>query len=225
MAVQRPGGSGRTEDGGSAPGAGRLPRPACDGRLARGERTRTALVEATDRLIRSGRPNPTARQVAEQAGVSVRLVFHHFGEVGVLYDRAAALQSARARALIGIVPPRGPTAVRIKAICRQRRQLFESLAPDPRTAPSGRGLPPDLGEDLHLLLRRQLMVGLRPEILAAGTDAPVLFEALATATGWPNWRSLRADGRRSAAEVERVVVYAASLLLAGTPGTPPSGAR
>ena len=41
------------------------------------------------------------------------------------------------------------------------------------------------------------------------------------ATGWHNWRSLRADGRRSAAEAERVVVYAASRSWPGTPGTAP----
>ena len=74
--------------------------------------------------------------------MSVRLVFHHFGEVGVLYDRAAALSPARARALIGIIPPHGPIDVRTAAICRQRRQLFEALAPVPPDRPLRTRPPP-----------------------------------------------------------------------------------
>jgi len=222
MAVQSPGSPGGAGARDPHRAEGRARQAPWDGRLARGERTRSALVEATVHLMRSGRSLPTAGQIAAQAGVSVRLVFHHFGEVQVLYDRATTLESARARSLIGIVPPRGPVAVRIQVICRQRRQLFEALVPSPGTAGPATGFPTALGEDLHAHLRRQLMVGLQPEILAAGGDAPVLFEALDAVTGWQSWAWLRGGGRRSAAETERVVVYAATVLLAGPPGAPPS---
>ena len=224
MAVQGPGSRSGT---GARPVPPALPaqRSPADGRVARGDRTRSALIEATVALIRSGRSLPTAGQVAEQAGVSVRLVFHHFGAVQALYDCAVALESARARALIGIVPPRGPVAVRISAICRQRRQLFEDLAHDPwasLSSQSSTGPRSGPQEDLHGLLRRQLVVGLRPEILAAGGDAPVLFEALDAAAGWRNWASLRLDGRRSATDAERVVVYALTVLLRGATGPSPA---
>ena len=220
MAVHRPGRPGTTEVHGATSAERRSP---WDGRVARGERTRSALVEATVELIRSGSPHPTAGQVAERAGVSVRLVFHHFGEVQALYERAAALQADRARSLIGLVPPRGPVGLRVRAICRQRRLLFETLGPEPGTAGADGHLD-DPADELVNLLRRQLLVGLRPEILAAGDDAPVLFEALDSTTGWRNWTSLRRGGRRSAADAERVVVYTTTVLVAGTAGPPPERA-
>ncbi|HVC68550.1 MAG TPA: TetR family transcriptional regulator, partial [Acidimicrobiales bacterium] len=49
-----------------------------DGRLARAQETRRLLVEALLALVDEGATAPTTRQVAERAGVSLRIVFHRF---------------------------------------------------------------------------------------------------------------------------------------------------
>lgn len=180
---------------------------AIDGRVARGARTRYSIVEATIDLIESGNPRPTSRQVAAAAGVSVRLVFHHFDDVEMLYLDAVELQSSRTRSLIGIIPPHGPVGLRVAAICHQRRQLFEAIAPVLTAALARTGNRYDLLADRRALLRHQLVVGLRPEILSRGPSAPVLLESLDVAAGWQSWTSLRVEARRSADEAEQVMAY------------------
>ena len=56
-----------------------------DGRVRRGARNRDALVDALLGLLEDGIPKPTAREIAERAGVSLRTVFAHFDEVESLY--------------------------------------------------------------------------------------------------------------------------------------------
>ena len=63
--------------------------------MAKGERTRRVVVEALVELIDEGEHHPTTRKVADRAGVSVRLVYHHFGGIhGLLL--AACRPSGRA---------------------------------------------------------------------------------------------------------------------------------
>jgi len=184
--------------------------------VARGIRTRSSIVEAVIDLIVEGHAAPTSRQVAHRAGVSVRLVFHHFGDLHHLFSSAAAHQASRSLGLIGILPPRGPVKTRILLICRQRRQLFEANAPLLRTSYAGSPASTALAESLaghRTLLRRQLDVTLAPEIDARGSEAPVVLDALDVATSWNSWSALRFDGGRSAAEAEQIMVFSVSRLL------------
>ncbi len=68
-----------------------LEEPARDGRVARGQRTRRNVAEALMDLLRAGETDPTAKTVARRAGVSLRLVFHHFADMDDLYQFVAAL--------------------------------------------------------------------------------------------------------------------------------------
>ena len=72
-----------------------LEEPARDGRVARGQRTRRNVAEALMELLRAGDTDPTAKAVARRAGVSLRLVFHHFADMDDLYQFVAALQLRR----------------------------------------------------------------------------------------------------------------------------------
>ena len=55
-----------------------LPEPPIDGRRARRERSRVAVIDAVFTLVRNGKVPPTAEDVAEQAGVSVSSIFRNF---------------------------------------------------------------------------------------------------------------------------------------------------
>jgi AcrR family transcriptional regulator len=187
-----------------------------DRRLIRGDRTRTAIVEAMIDLIEAGNTHPTARQVAEQARVSVRSVFHHFEDVDGLFLSAARLHASRHRSLIVTIPPHGPVEPRIRATCHHRRQLFEAVAPVHRVAYARTDGSPGLREllaDHRSLLRRQLAVTLEPELRSRGAGAPYLLEALDVTTGWEAWHALRYHTRHSASSAERVTVYAVTRLL------------
>jgi AcrR family transcriptional regulator len=187
-----------------------------DQRVARGIRTRSSIIEAMIDLIVEGHVEPTSRQVAHRAGVSVRLVFHHFGDLDQLFTSAAAHQASRSLSLIAILPPHGPVETRIRLICRQRRQLFEANAPLLRASyarsPGSTALTDSLA-DHRSILRRQLDVTLAPEINARGPKAPVVLDALDVAAGWHTWSALRFDAGHSAASAEQVMVFSVTRLL------------
>src|SRR5271156_4673554 len=72
-----------------------LEEPARDGRVARGQRTRRSVAEALMELLRAGDSDPTGKAVARRAGVSLRLVFHHFADMDDLYQFVGTLQLRR----------------------------------------------------------------------------------------------------------------------------------
>ena len=57
-----------------------------DGRRKRSERSRAAIITATLNLIDNGNFAPTARQIAEEAGVGLRSFFRHFDDMEALMD-------------------------------------------------------------------------------------------------------------------------------------------
>src|SRR5215831_10500116 len=104
-----------------------------DGRLARGERARGAIVDALLALIDRGDLRPSAARVAERAGVSLRSVFQHFSDVESLFA-AASRQAERVSIYLGGIPEDGPLASRLGAFVRQRSRLLEAIAPVRRAA-------------------------------------------------------------------------------------------
>ncbi|MGA3146242.1 MAG: TetR/AcrR family transcriptional regulator [Acidimicrobiales bacterium] len=187
-----------------------------DRRDARGHRSRTLIVDAAIDLIQHGNPAPTSQQIAKQAGLSVRSLFHHFHHVEIVIRNAAARQFLRHRQLIAFLPPHGPTDIRVQATCRQRRHLYEAITPMLRVAytraNTSEGVNAVLVEK-RLLLRRQVAVTLGPEISARGSGAPPLLDMLLLASGWQNWDMLRSHGGYSATAAERLMVRSFTDLL------------
>src|SRR5262249_44810690 len=116
--------------------AGARPRGmiALDGRLARRETTRSAVVDALLALIEEGDRRPTAPRIAERAGVSLRSVFQHFTDLEALFAVAADRQTARIAALVPPVPVAGPLRRRIDVFVAQRARGCEAITPVRRTA-------------------------------------------------------------------------------------------
>jgi AcrR family transcriptional regulator len=184
--------------------------------VARGRRTRRLLVEALLELVDEGATAPTIPQIADRAGVSVRLVFHRFDGRDELILASVALQSERYRTILFAIPARGPAELRIQALCRQRRLYFEEITPIHRVANvvagNGDGLRQLLADD-RMLLRHQLAVTLAPEVRARGTHSEELVNALERATGWEAWRALRDSQGMSTAVAERAMVFTTVHLL------------
>ena len=195
-----------------------------DARLAKGERTRRVVLEALVDLIKEGETHPTSKQVAERAGVSKRILYHHFGGVHGLILAAVTLQSDRHRRLLFGIPPKGPTSLRIKALCRQRRLYFEEMTPVYRVAHARAHADAGLDELLaadRLVMKRQLAYTLSIELRSLGSGGSELLHALERATGWDAWRGLRDGGGHTPAAAERAMVFTAERLLAW-PATGPT---
>ncbi len=120
-----------------------ISRPKIDGRRLRSERTKQLIIEAYLSLLRENPvvPMPTAAQIAERAGYSVRSIFERFPDLGKLrlaaadYALAHAAALAPARNLDGDRPTRIRSQVETRAGTCERgvalwRVLIFSLAED-----------------------------------------------------------------------------------------------
>jgi AcrR family transcriptional regulator len=87
-----------------------------DGRRLRSERTKQLIIEAFLTLLREDPTMPTAVQIAEKAGYSVRSIFERFPDLTALRVAAADYALSQAQAL---APPRHVTADRATRIRSQ----------------------------------------------------------------------------------------------------------
>lgn len=108
------------------PASSTLPR---DGRRARRHRSRDRAVDALLDLLEEGVSRPTAQQVAERSGVSLRSIFRIFDDVETLHSEAATRQLERSAHLYVDVPDTGPLGERIGELVRTHDRLYLSVAP------------------------------------------------------------------------------------------------
>ena len=105
-----------------------------DGRLARSARTRHAVVDALLDLLGEGDLRPTAARIAERAGVSLRLVFHHFDDLETIYSELADRQAERVKPLTKPIDVALPFPRRVELFSAQRGRVLETLSPVRRSA-------------------------------------------------------------------------------------------
>jgi TetR/AcrR family transcriptional regulator of autoinduction and epiphytic fitness len=192
------------------------PDPGTDQRMARGSRTRALVMDAVIELIHAGNPAPTARGVAERAGIAVRTLYHHFGTLDRLFTATADRQVSHFLSLITAIPPHGPVEFRIRVLARQRRLLFEAIGPVLQASSTRTPASAALTEVLdgqRSVLRRQLARTLAPEIAAREPLSPILLDTLNAISGWPNWTTLRGESGHSAAQAEQTVVFTLTRVL------------
>ncbi|MCD9199357.1 TetR/AcrR family transcriptional regulator [Aeromicrobium wangtongii] len=186
-----------------------------DGRIARGERTREAIVAAHTALLREGVLKPTAKTIAERAGVSLRTVWLNFKDMEALFAETTAYWQMADLELREDIDPGLPLEDRIDAFCAQRARRLEHLAPAARSAALGEPFSPALAHSRQVHVERvesDLAATFRPE-LAARTDRDVLARALFVAASWPTWSSLRDDLGLDVDEAAAVVCHTLRVLL------------
>jgi AcrR family transcriptional regulator len=108
----------------------RLPAPTkVDGRRLRSERTRQLIIEAYMALARESRQVPTAQQIAERAGYSVRSVFERFPDLHALRIAATDYAIAEGRNEGSLRDVDGDRATRIRSQVHSRAQGCEKWLP------------------------------------------------------------------------------------------------
>jgi AcrR family transcriptional regulator len=105
-----------------------------DGRTARSERTRAAVLDALERLVAAGDTEPGARRIADAAGVSVRSVFAHFASLDDLHAALVARVRDQVLARLRPIGPARPLPERIAELCAQRARIAEELGAFRRAA-------------------------------------------------------------------------------------------
>ena len=155
-----------------------------DGRVPRGQRTRRNVAEALMALLREGDTEPTARAVAERAGVSLRLVFHHFAEMDDLYHYVAALLLRRQWSEMPCISPKLALATRVERTVAHRAALYEEISPVRRALVRRMSTSEGVSAAIHAadtLLLESLKETFEPELVGVAGRQPD--------------RSARGDGR------------------------------
>ena len=197
--------------------------PRIDGRRLRSERTKQLIIEAFLSLLRENAQMPTAVQIAERAGYSVRSIFERFPDLNALRVAATDYQLAQALAL---APPRGADGDR-------ETRLHSQVNTRAHTCERGLGLWrvllqfADQDPTGHLKQRvvraREITVGrielmYRAELSALPEDERrQILIALEALTDMERWGRMREQHGLSFDEACAVSIHAIDRLLPSTP--------
>jgi TetR/AcrR family transcriptional regulator, regulator of autoinduction and epiphytic fitness len=169
-----------------------------DGRLTRAARTRASVVDALLTLNDQGHLRPTARDIAAEAGVSLRSLYVHFDDLEALFVAAGHRHAER---LTEVLPPmvtEGDLVTRLDAFLTRRVCIHEFGAGVRRAAVLQAPFSPVLQQALsngRQALRAEVKVSFAPELAAAAAvDATArerLLSGLDIVTNTSTWESLR----------------------------------
>lgn len=96
-----------------------------DGRRARSERSKQAIVDAVLALMEEGNLIPTAQQIADRSGVKIRSFFRHFEDMETLFATIDSQNREATEALFIGGDRNGTLAERILHAVERRAEGFE----------------------------------------------------------------------------------------------------
>ena len=168
-----------------------------DGRRLRSERTRRLIVEAYMALVRENRQVPTAVQIAERAGYSVRSIFERFPDLHALRLAATDHAIAEGRAQGALRDLDADRATRVRSQVEARGQGCERWLPLWRTLSANLSESSELRERIRLirqLVAMRLEFMFKPELSTLSDDERrktlLALEAITDYECWGRMREL-----------------------------------
>jgi AcrR family transcriptional regulator len=195
--------------------------PRIDGRRLRSERTKQLIIEAFLALVREDPKVPTAVQIAERAGYSVRSVFERFPDLNALRVAATDYALAQGAALAPARHVDGDRQTRVRSqvdtragTCERGVALWRLLMTMQEDS-----------DELKLRVRRarevtmaRLALMYKPELSTLPPDEKRdLLIALEALTDFESWARMREQYGLPFEEASAVWTYAINRLLPPTP--------
>ena len=212
-----------------APNDSAVPKPPAptparvDGRRLRSERTKQLIIEAYIALLRENPalPMPTAAQIAERAGYSVRSIFERFPDLNKLRVAAADYSLAQAAALAPARNVDGDRGTRIRSQVETRAGTCE------RGVALWRVLLFNVADDDELKLRvrisrdrtvERMVLMYRPELSTlAEHERKYMLVALEAITDIESWARMREQHGLTFEEACAIWIRAIDRMLPPTP--------
>jgi AcrR family transcriptional regulator len=183
-----------------------------DGRSARSAKTREAIADALLDLLTEGNLQPTAREIAGRANVSLRSVYVHFDDLEDLYCVVANRQFTRVAPMLEPVPVDGPLRDRVDALMRRRTRLYTHFGAVGRATERQAPFSPTLGRivrESHERSRRELERVFAKELAAMTESQRASLLAVVDVLAGPRaWEAMRDTHGLDVDEAERTLVDA-----------------
>lgn len=195
--------------------------PATDGRVQRGARSRELVLDALMALLCEGSYSPSVQEIGERAGLSRRMVFHHFPDAESMYAAFVQRQLVTLRELFVDIPATLPLASRLLSLVEQRTRIYERITHTRRAGMAREHSSPIIARGLstfRALKRSQVESLFAPEIRSCHESVqPEIAAALSCAASFSSWESLRRHQQLSVDEAQRVLVHMLTGILRLTP--------
>jgi AcrR family transcriptional regulator len=189
-----------------------------DGRTARRDRNRDSVMDAVIDLFTEGRNPPSAPEVAERSGVSLRSVYRYFDDHDDLITTAMARHVERNEPLFGLdTDSTAPLPDRVGRLLDARLALYAAVADTVRVAIIRSGDIPSIAGQLaarRRLLREQTAELFAPEL--AALDAPTAQAVLGAVDALTQFEApehLRSIANMSIEEIRSTLLTAVLRLL------------
>ena len=191
-----------------------------DGRHARRERNRLAVVDAMLALYGEGHLDPSSDEIAERAGLSPRSLFRYFDDLDDLVRVAISRQHERLQPLAYLdVSVDAPLADRVGRLVAQRLRLFDKIASVGIVSRLRAPFQPLIACELALLrslLRRQVEQLFAPELEAGGKErAAGAIAAIDVLTSFEGFQLLRNDQHLTRVQIQATLTDSIHRLLEG----------
>lgn len=189
-----------------------------DGRHARRERNRLAVVDAMLQLYAKGNLDPSSDQIAERAGLSPRSLFRYFDDIDDLVRVAVARHHERMRPLSQLATePSAPLADRVTRLVTQRLRLFDGIGSVGTVARVRAPFQPVIARELRAarrFWREQLRQLFAPELGALGdATADGVIASIDVLTSFEAVQLMRDDQKLSDAAVIAALTHSITVLL------------
>jgi AcrR family transcriptional regulator len=190
-----------------------------DGREQRSRRTRAAIVAAWLDLVESGVISPTARETADKAGIGLRTVFQHFGDMEDLHATGALLHFERIAPFMETLDPSGSFAERLDRFVAHRQRLFERITPIRRAVLHRATLGADVGGFVRVADESFAQIAFaifEPELnrVEVGESAGVR-NGLGAQSSWAAWDYLRSSVGLTVVDAGEALRIATQRLICG----------
>ncbi len=197
------------------------PEVKIDGRRARSARARDAILRALWSLLQEGNLNPSAPRIADRAGVSLRLVFHHFSDMQSILRDLMQRQSYRAIESTAPISDELTREQRMNLLVDQRAHLFEIITPIEQAAimqESTSALIANMLSVLRKMQRAQVTQCFAPDLASLPlAERRTLGAALISAASWAFWDTLRSQQKLTVPAARRVMALTLEALLRDVP--------
>ncbi len=171
------------------------PDATVDGRRARALRTHQAVLDGLKECLEIGISQPTAKQVAERAGVSLRGVFRHFDHLDTLLLELDKREHQRIAKSLRPCSLGAPVEKRIDSFLKGCSRINEGTAVVRRALQrySATSDALDRYRDRQRLLRHEKIMKVFEGELASlsGPDRRERVQEISALTSWSQWEELR----------------------------------